>query len=315
MASAADSFFSEFRRRLGENKELSDADKERMGREVDKAIANEPIPTIAIIGETGVGKTTTLNALFNSGAAVGHSRPTTKTADGFDVEISDHHGNKGDIRVIDMPGLGESIARAQELAELYDKHLPDTDVILWVHPVFDRMLEFSQRKVAEIFREELGPLADRLVFGLNKADDMYPKNWRHHANVPSEEQLKNLEDAEKNFAETMSKVLPRRSPLRITTYSALQYYNLPRLFALLMEAMPKKRRWVLERRMDLANFIEKADPRFVAGVTGEKPAGPPTGQRVPARDWIVSHMTEEDLRTCVKWGMTPEEWWQRRGTR
>ena len=73
VATAADSFFSEFRRRLSENKELSDADKERFGREVDKAIANEPIPTIAIIGETGVGKTTTLNALFNAGAAVGHS--------------------------------------------------------------------------------------------------------------------------------------------------------------------------------------------------------------------------------------------------
>jgi predicted GTPase len=313
VASAADSFFREFRRRLGENKELSDLEKERMGREVDKAIANEPIPTIAIIGETGVGKTTTLNSLFNAGAEVGHSRPTTKVAGGFAVEISDHHGNKGDIRVIDMPGLGESIARAQELAELYDKHLPDADVILWVHPASDRMLEFSQRKITEIFREELGPLADHLIFGLNRADDMHPKNWRHHANVPSEEQLKNLEDAERNFADTMSKVLPRKGSLRVTTYSALQFYNLPRLFALLMEAMPKKRRWVLEQRMDLADFIEKADPRFVAGVTGVKPSGSATGH-TPTRDWILSQMTDKDLRTCLQWGLTPEEWWLRRGS-
>jgi predicted GTPase len=317
VASAAESFFSEFRRKLSENKELSDTDKERMGREVDKAIAREPVPTIAIIGETGVGKTTTLNALFNAGAVVGHSRPTTKTADGFQVEISDHHGNKGDIRVIDMPGLGESISRAQELAELYEKHLSSADVILWVHPVFDRMLEFSQRKVAEIFREELGPLADHLVFGLNKADDMYPKNWRYHANVPSEEQFKHLEDAERNFSDEMRKVLPRRSPLHITTYSALQFYNLPRLFSLLMEAMPKKRRWVLEQRMDLANFIEKADPRFVAGVTGATGAEPgrPVTTQAPAREWILAHMTEADLRTCLLRGWSPEEWWQRKGNR
>lgn len=314
MGSAADSFFKEFRRRLSDNKELSDVEKERMGREVDKAIASEPIPTIAIIGETGVGKTTTLNSLFNAGAEVGHSRPTTKVAGGFDVEISDHHGNKGDIRVIDMPGLGESIARAQELGQLYDRHLPDADVILWVHPASDRMLEFSQRKITEIFREELGPLADHLVFGLNKADDMHPQNWRHHANVPSEEQLKNLDDAERNFSDTMRHVLPRRSPLRVTTYSALQFYNLPRLFALLMEAMPKKRRWVLEQRMDLADFINKADPRFVARLTGVEPDGSATRQ-APARDWILDQMTEKDLRGCLQWGLTPEEWWMRRASR
>lgn len=313
MASTADSFFGEFRRKLSENMHLSDAEKEQMRREIDKAIASEPVPTIAIIGEAGVGKTTTLNALFNAGALVGHSRPTTKTADGFDVEISDHHGNKGDIRVIDMPGLGESIARAEELAALYEKHLANADVVLWVHPTFDRMLEFSQRKVAEIFREELGPLSDQLVFGLNKADDMYPKNWRHHANVPSEEQLNNLKDAEQNFTETMRKVLPRKSPLRVTTYSALQFYNLPRLFALLMEAMPKKRRWVLEQRMDLANFIDKADPRFVSGVAGARPHV--TKKQMPARDWIISQMTDTDLRDCLRSGLTPEQWWERRGSR
>ncbi|HEY7260099.1 MAG TPA: GTPase [Trebonia sp.] len=312
MASAAESFFSEFRRKLSESKELSDSDRERMGREVDRAIASEPVPTIAIIGEAGVGKTTTLNALFNAGAVVGHSRPTTKTADGFHVEISDHHGNKGDIRVVDMPGLGESIARAQELAELYEKHLPNADVILWVHPAFDRMLEFSQRKVAEIFRDELGPLADHVVFGLNKADDMYPKNWRYHANIPSEEQFKNLEDAERHFSDEMREVLPRRSALRVTTYSALQFYNLPRLFSLLMEAMPTKRRWVLEQRMDLANFIDKADRRFVAGIT-EAERGRQAARQAPAREWVLAHMTEADVRACLLQGLTPEEWWQRKG--
>jgi uncharacterized protein len=314
VASAAESFFAEFRRKLSESKELSDADKQRMGSEVDKAVAREPVPTIAIIGEAGVGKTTTLNALFNAGAVVGHSRPTTKTADGFQVEISDHHGNKGDIQVVDMPGLGESIAKAEELRELYERHLSNADVILWVHPAFDRMLEFSQRKVAEIFREKLGPLADHLVFGLNKADDMYPKNWRYHANVPSEEQFKHLEDAERHFADLMRKVLPHRSPLRVTTYSALQFYNLPRLFSLLMEAMPKKRRWVLEQRMDLANFIQKADPRFVAGIGGAEPDSQ-AARRAPAREWILAQMTEAELRAMVLQGLPPEEWWQRKGNR
>jgi uncharacterized protein len=312
--SAADAFFRAFRQALSENRTLSASDKELVGRELENAITSEPIPTIAIIGETGVGKTTTLNALFNAGAQVGHSSPTTKTADNFHAELHDHHGNKGDVRVLDLPGLGESIERAKELAVLYAEHLATADVILWVHPVSDRMLEFSQRKVAEIFREELAPLADSLVFGLNKADDMYPENWRQHGNVPSEEQLKNLELAEQHFKGIMRKALPRRSQLRVTTYSALRRYNLARLFALLMEAMPKKRRWVLEQRMDLANFVELADPRFVAGLTGSESAEPTTGQ-LPPRNWIVNQMTDADRRVCLERGMSPEDWWRVRRAR
>lgn len=324
MSSAADSGISAFKRVISGRKDLSESEKYEIGKAVDTAIANEPIPTIAIIGEAGVGKTTTLNALFNAGAEVGHSVPTTKTADGFSVEVFDHRGNKGDIRVIDMPGLGESIAKADELARLYAQELPAADVILWVHPVADRMLEFTQRKVIEIFGSELGSHAGNVVFGLNKADGMHPYDWRSHANIPSDTQLAHLKKAEEHFTAGMRLVLPRRHPVRVTTYSALQYYNLPRLFAMLMDAMPKKRRWVLEQRMDLANFIDKADPKFVANVQGRVPAGvaptrpapaQPAPMQLPPRDWIVSQMTDEEKRECLIRGVAPEEWWRLRGNR
>ena len=318
MSSAADNFFNAFRRALSEHKELSETERLELRREIDKAIASEPIPTIAVIGEAGVGKSTTLNALFNAGATTGHGLPTTKSADDFDVEISDHRGNKGDIRVIDFPGLGESMERSAELAALYARHLPNADVILWVHPAADRMLEFTEQKIYEIFHDDLKDRADHLVFGLNKADEMYPMNWRHHANVPSEEQLRNLQVAEQHFADVIQRVLPRRTQLRMATYSALQYYNLARLFALLMEAMPKKRRWVLEQRMDLADFTAKADPRFLAGVQGHVPGFNPPEQvqeQVPPPDWIVSQMTEADVRLCLQRGISPEDWWLSRGTR
>jgi hypothetical protein len=311
MASAADSFFGSFRRALSEHDDLSDADRAALAREVDKAIAREPVPTIAVMGESGVGKSTTLNALFNAGAVVGHSKPTTMKADGFNITIADHRGSKGSIRVIDLPGLGESRARAPELADLYARQLPAADVILWVHTVADRSLEFTERKVAEMFRGGLASRADSLVFGLNKADDMYPKNWRQHANLPSQEQLKNLQGAEENFAKTMRGALPRQSPLRVTTYSALQFYNLPRLFRLLMEAMPKKRRWVLEQRMDLADFLSKADQRFVKDLqdNGTIARG---RDKAPSRDWIIGQMSEQDKSTCLKDGISPEDWWRSR---
>ena len=78
--------------------------------------------------------------------------------------------------------------------------LPQADAILWVHPANDRMLEYTQTKIVELFHGELRRYVDRLVFGLNKADDMHPKDWRYHANIPSDAQVVNLQGAEKNFS-------------------------------------------------------------------------------------------------------------------
>jgi uncharacterized protein len=312
--SAADKFLSSFRDALKSNRGISKADRDALDRELNWAVEREAPPTIAIIGETGVGKTTTLNSLFNAGAEVGHSRATTKKADSFEASIFDHSGNKGKVRVLDLPGLGESIAKSEAILEIYKNSLPMADVILWVHPAADRMLEFSQRQLSLLFGGPLQHMANSVVFGLNKADDIYPTNWRRHANIPSDEQLANLADAEQNFRSLVQPVLPSETH-RVITYSALQRYNLSSLFALLMEAMPPNRRWVLERRMDLADFLEKADQRFVQGLRPQSVGsvdqiGSPI---VPSRSEILAQMTSADKQECFERGVSAEDWWRMRG--
>lgn len=287
---------------------ISDTDKARLISQFEDAYQNEPPPTIAIIGEAGVGKTTTLNALFNAGAAVGHSTPTTKVSDVFQLQIFDHQGNKGTIRVIDLPGLGESIQKADEILGIYRHNLPCADAILWVHPVNDRMLEFVQRQISTIFAGKMRALLDRLVFGLNKADSIYPSDWKKYANIPSESQLINLDKAEHHFTTTIASVLPERYTPRVVTYSALRRYQLPLLFRLLMEAMPATRRWVLEARMDIADFKELADPQFLSAFTDQACSAP---QHSPDRRTIVNSMKIDDLRKIALEGWTPEEWWRR----
>ena len=308
--SAADRLFSAFRAAVSSAEQLSETDRTGLLAALESEITKVPPPVLAIIGEAGVGKSTTLNALFNAGAAVGHSKATTKNADGFDVAIFDHHGNRGDIRVLDLPGLGESRQSAARLADVYASALPQADAILWVHSANDRMLEFTQTKLVELFQGKLRAYVDRLVFGLNKADDMHPKDWRHHANIPSDAQMANLQGAEKNFSHLIASALPGGSAVRVTTYSATQRYNLSRLFRMMMQAVPDQRRWVLETRMDLANFLELADARYIQGLQakGFDISVAPT----PPRDKIIEMMSEEDLRNCLRNYLTPEAWWQQR---
>lgn len=306
--STADRFFGAFREAFKNAKDVTEDEKTQMLKELQHAYDGEPPPTIAVVGETGVGKSTTLNALFNAGAAVGHSRPTTKKSDQFSVHIYDHQGNKGNIHVLDLPGLGESIQKADHILGLYEEWLPKADVILWVHPVGDRMLEFTQRQIGTIFSGVNEHLISRLVFGLNKADAIHPGDWRRHANIPSEVQLVHLEDAAKNFSEVVSTVLPDHLPPRMVTYSGLARYQLPLLFRLLMDAMPANRRWVLEQRMDIADFKELADPQFISAATGLAQTPPKV---VPDRAAIVATMTHENLRDAALRGWTPEDWWER----
>ncbi len=308
--STANKIFGAFRAVVSKDEQLSEDDRAGLLAALESEISNEPPPVLAIIGESGVGKSTTLNALFNAGAIVGHSRATTKNADDFSVAIFDHHGNRGDIRVLDLPGLGESIQSAARLAEIYASALPQADAILWVHPANDRMLEFTQTKLVELFQGRLSEHAGRLVFGLNKADDMQPKDWRYHANIPSDTQIENLQDAENNFSQLISRALPSGSTVRVTTYSATQRYNLARLFRMMMEAVPDRRRWVLETRMDLANFLELADDKYIHDlrVKGFDVDVTPT----PSREKILEQMSERDLRECLRGNLTPEAWWLQR---
>jgi uncharacterized protein len=252
-------FMNAFREGIKQADSIDPESKKQVLREVDKAYEQEPPPTLAFIGEAGVGKSTTVNSLFNAGQEVGHFKPTTLTVDGLDVYATVDHiqGSRGDLRVIDMPGVGDDVANYDPYLRLYLETLPRADAILWVHPASDRMVAFMQQVVRELVRHA-PDLQARFVFGLNKADEMYPGNWNPQSNTPSDAQLGNLDERIKEFTHSIRPYVKSSRPV-VVAYSALRRYNLAKLFRTLMEAMPKHRRWVLESRMDLASFVELVD--------------------------------------------------------
>src|SRR4051812_30259337 len=73
---------------------------DKMAQELARA------PRIAIIGETGVGKSSTLNSLFKAGAPIDDIRPCTSETSEY-AAVTEMNGTHGPIRVFDLPGLGQ----------------------------------------------------------------------------------------------------------------------------------------------------------------------------------------------------------------
>ncbi|KUL29588.1 GTPase family protein [Actinoplanes awajinensis] len=116
------------------------------------------LPTIGVVGVSGVGKSSTVSALFGAS-------PTALT-------------------VQTVPGLGEDFRRDPGLLREYAARLPLCDVILWVQDARARGLALDQS-----YLETLRPPRDRLVFGVNQVDLIAPGDW---AGGPSPEQAQHL---------------------------------------------------------------------------------------------------------------------------
>lgn len=207
----------------------------------------EKPPKIAIIGQSGVGKSTTINALFGAQLKVDGAVACTQDAEPVIVQ-----GPNGKILVYDMPGLGEDIDKDEIHKQTYAKVLPECDVIIWIMVAngAGRAMAFDQMMLKEV----ISPFIDKLVIGLNQVDLMEPNNWIKEFNIPSEEQSKLLERRIEDVREKLVKVVPNLSRERILYYSAIKCFRLEELALNLVEACANKRGWVLSSRQSIADY-------------------------------------------------------------
>lgn len=242
---------------------MKDNQIDEMRKDLKKKMQEVPDPTIAFIGFTGVGKSSTLNALFNAGQAVSDVRACTQYAQSFMGDIEKYTGTKGSINVYDMPGLGESIIKDRQHYQTYEKVLPNVDVIVWMFTASDRSMTPMQTAI-ETLISRIGPkFTKRLVFVVNKADTTAPGEtaWNNQFNIPSEEQKRNIEEFEKYILEKVHEVLPKWNG-KVVTYSAKRRYHLEQLMTAMVQAMPEKYSWVLDGRADIADYFELIDPEY-----------------------------------------------------
>jgi GTP-binding protein EngB required for normal cell division len=137
--------------------------------------ARRPL-VVSVMGQTGVGKSSLVNALFGTDLRTGAVKPTTKEPE--DV-ITEHEGHQLVFR--DLPGLGEGLHEDAAYIELYRETLEASDIVIWALHADSRTVT-TDRHALELLLEGQPPerereLFSKLTFVLTKADLATAEPW------------------------------------------------------------------------------------------------------------------------------------------
>lgn len=113
-------------------------------------------PKVAIFGKAGVGKTTTINSLFNAKWKTSHTIVGTTSAQMKEFELS----TGGTLDVVDLPGYGRSLAEDKEYEKIYQEIIPSCDLVFLVVQADARDLADDEEmilKVSEWLKDSPNP--------------------------------------------------------------------------------------------------------------------------------------------------------------
>jgi uncharacterized protein len=147
-----------------------------VGEEQQKALE------VSVMGQTGVGKSSLVNALFGTDLPTDPVRPGT-------TEIQPHvvYGKNGHkVTFYDLPGVGETAHNGKEWIPKYREYVSRSDVVIWAILAESRAFMQDQETLEDIMKgtgthEEKRELLSKIVFVLTKTDHLtdfkVPVHW------------------------------------------------------------------------------------------------------------------------------------------
>lgn len=201
-------------------------------------------PTILVCGKTGNGKTTTINTLFGEEVGkIGHfRRGTTKK------EIYEWESDGENIKIIDLPGLGDAPNKNKEFREIYRRCVAEADGFIVVvappRPAEDGTLETVRLLIS------CGVSSKHIIFGYNKFQTLNydsPTNGKEMQVEldgligPTNESHKwAIEQAKRALFEDLQESMPRVKFVesQIIEYDAKSGWNLHQMLNSVIEILP-----------------------------------------------------------------------------
>jgi uncharacterized protein len=206
-------------------------------------------PKVGILGKTGVGKSSLCNALFGKDTAkVTDVESCTRKLQEISVRIG-----SGNITLVDMPGIGESRERDREYKDLYSKHLPEFDLVLWVLKADDKTFSSDEEFYHNIVKPHLEQ-GKPFIIALNQVDKVEPyREWDIANRLPGNQQQINIDAKSKHVAERFGIDITAVVPV-----SANENYNLITLVETITYALPKDKKVTFVNSLKDENRSEKA---------------------------------------------------------
>lgn len=233
-------------------------DNDEQTKEKIGTLLNEKV-ILLLVGATGSGKNSTINAMFNTEFA--------KVGIGADPETSCIEQYELDgLTIWDTPGMGDGVERDIEIATAIKSKLDDTDdkerqlidMALIVPDASTKDLSNIYTLINEVLFPGFGDEAEkRIVIGLNQSDmAMKGRHWDSEKNEPDQ----TLKDSLDSKATSVSQRIQENTGLSLKTvcYCAgysdederRDPYNLTKLLQFILSHTPEEKRLVLAENLN-----------------------------------------------------------------
>lgn len=217
-------------------------------------------PAVGVFGKTGAGKSSLCNAVFGKDVCeISDIAGCTRKPQEVILEL----GGKG-IKLLDVPGVGESNERDKEYAELYRSLLPELDLVLWVIKGDDRAFSSDETFYKNLVR----PYVDKgrpFIIALNQVDKIEPfREWDESAQKPGAKQAENIEQKRMSVAKIFD--LPYSCVIPV---SANEKYGLVQLVEKIIEVLPADKKAIVLDSVKAENRSENSKAEAKDGLISE----------------------------------------------
>ena len=193
--------------------------------------------TISLIGPTGTGKTSLLNALFRTQFLVSDDRPCTT-----EPNVHELTRKGATLRFVDLPGYGESSEIDDSRTEIWKSHLDNSDIIIMTIFAISRSIDFDLNWLQNLYS---GELPNNLLVVATHSDMLRVKDgWiisldeETIDSTPSPDLLELIGRKKKYIRERVSAISTSETP--VIYCSSISGYNLLELATQIHQRVPEE---------------------------------------------------------------------------